>query len=105
MVKKTNQTGSPASVQFDTTSTGKQHFEVLDGLRGSAAFLVVLFHIMDGMAFAFDPPTNFLPHAILVVDLFFVLSGFVVAHAYDDRWNSMSIREFLVTRLIRLHPL
>ena len=109
MAKETNQKvmiGNPAPVQFATTSTGKQHFEVLDGLRGSAAFLIVLFHIMIlGMAFAFDPPTNFLPHAILAVDLFFVLSGFVVAHAYDDRWDSMSIREFLVIRLIRLHPL
>lgn len=98
--------GTPAPVQFATTSTGKQHFVVLDGLRGSAALLVVLFHIMIlGMAIAFDPPINVVPHAPLAVDLFFVLSGFVIAHAYDDRWNSMSIREFCVTRLIRLHPL
>jgi hypothetical protein len=30
----------------DRTSTGKTHFEVLDGLRGSAAFLIVAFHII-----------------------------------------------------------
>jgi peptidoglycan/LPS O-acetylase OafA/YrhL len=37
---------SPAS-NPDRTSSGKEHFEVLDGLRGSAAFLIVIFHLLN----------------------------------------------------------
>jgi peptidoglycan/LPS O-acetylase OafA/YrhL len=82
----------------------KQHFEVLDGLRGSAAILVVLFHIM-GMPIAWEDQGQGLHHAALAVDFFFGLSGFVIAYAYDDRWTSMTIRQFLLIRLVRLHPL
>jgi len=83
---------------------GKAHFEVLDGLRGTAAVLVVAFHI-QGITVLFDAPRLLLPHAYLAVDFFFALSGFVVGYAYDDRWGTMSTRQFLVRRLIRLHPL
>ena len=31
-------------IDADRTRSGKEHFEVLDGLRGSAAFLIVIFH-------------------------------------------------------------
>jgi len=41
----------------------------------------------------------------LAVDFFFLLSGFVIAHAYDDRWGKMSITDFIKRRLIRLHPM
>ncbi len=92
----------------DTTVTltvsGKPHYEVLDGLRGSAAILVVLFHIM-GMTISWADTGQLLHHAALAVDFFFVLSGFVVAYAYDDRWNTMSTRQFILIRLVRLHPL
>jgi hypothetical protein len=33
------------AVRVDRTSSGKEYFEVLDGLRGSAAFLIVIFHL------------------------------------------------------------
>jgi len=82
----------------------KAHFEVLDGLRGTAALLVVAFHI-QGITVMFDAPRLLLPHAYLAVDFFFALSGFVVGYAYDDRWGEMTTRQFLVRRLIRLHPL
>lgn len=88
----------------DTTSTGKEHFEVLDGLRGSAALLVVLYHI-QGITVDFAQGKLLLPHAYLAVDLFFALSGFVIGYAYDDRWDRMSVGEFFKIRLIRLHPL
>lgn len=39
------------------------------------------------------------------MDFFFVLSGFVVGHAYDDRWGNMSLGAFFKRRLIRLHPM
>ncbi len=89
---------------LDVTSTGKEHFEVLDGLRGSAALLVVLFHI-QGITVDFAQGKLLLPHAYLAVDFFFALSGFVIGYAYDDRWTRMSTAEFFKIRLIRLHPL
>src|ERR1700691_3806622 len=91
-------------VVVDRTSTGKEHFEVLDGLRGSAAFLIVIFHLFN-YSFGFHGPWALVKHAYLAVDFFFALSGFVVAYAYDDRWTRMSILQFFRIRLIRLHPL
>lgn len=88
----------------DTTLRGKPHFEVLDGLRGTAALLVVAFHI-QGITVLFEADRLLLPHAYLAVDFFFALSGFVVGYAYDDRWSRMSARGFLARRLVRLHPL
>src|ERR1700722_2869999 len=92
------------TVSPDRTSSGKEHFEVLDGLRGSAAFLIVIFHLFN-YSFGFDSPMSLVRHAYLTVDFFFGLSGFVVAYAYDDRWTRMSILQFFRIRLIRLHPL
>jgi peptidoglycan/LPS O-acetylase OafA/YrhL len=92
------------AVRADRTSSGKEHFEVLDGLRGSAAFLIVIFHLFN-YAFGFNSPLSLVRHAYLAVDFFFGLSGFVVAYAYDDRWTRMSIPQFFRIRLIRLHPL
>src|ERR1700677_4831460 len=91
-------------VFVDRTSSGKEHFEVLDGLRGSAAFLIVIFHLFN-YAFGFNSALSLVRHAYLAVDFFFGLSGFVVAYAYDDRWTRMSIPQFFRIRLIRLHPL
>jgi peptidoglycan/LPS O-acetylase OafA/YrhL len=88
----------------DRTADGKEHFEVLDGLRGSAAMLVVLFHI-QGITVAWDGAKVILHHAPLAVDFFFALSGFVIGYAYDDRWPDMTAGQFLKLRLIRLHPL
>jgi peptidoglycan/LPS O-acetylase OafA/YrhL len=47
----------------------------------------------------------FVNHGYLTVDFFFMLSGYVMAHAYDDRWDRMTVTDFLKRRLIRLHPL
>lgn len=91
-------------VSLDRTSSGKEHFEVLDGLRGSAAFLIVIFHLFN-YSFGFHGPWALVKHAYLAVDFFFALSGFVVAYAYDDRWNRMTTLQFFRIRLIRLHPL
>jgi peptidoglycan/LPS O-acetylase OafA/YrhL len=82
----------------------KAHYEILDGLRGVAAMAVVLFHILEAfhMGDSFHHPFN---HGYLAVDFFFLLSGFVVAYAYDDRWNKMTIGDFFKRRLIRLQPM
>jgi peptidoglycan/LPS O-acetylase OafA/YrhL len=53
----------------DTTLRGKPHFEVLDGLRGTAALLVVAFHI-QGITVLFEADRLLLPHAYLAVDFF-----------------------------------
>ncbi len=81
----------------------KQHFEILDGLRGIAAFAVVVFHFMEWIYT--DPSKNFIGHGFLAVDFFFCLSGFVIGYAYDDRIAKMGIWNFFVARIIRLHPL
>lgn len=81
----------------------KQHFEILDGLRGVAALAVVTFHFME-IVFS-DYSKNFIGHGFLAVDFFFCLSGFVIAYAYDDRLEKMGMLEFFKSRLIRLHPL
>jgi peptidoglycan/LPS O-acetylase OafA/YrhL len=81
----------------------KQHFEILDGLRGIAALAVVIFHFMEWV-FA-DFSKNFIAHGFLAVDFFFCLSGFVIGYAYDNRIRKMGVGEFFKSRLIRLQPL
>lgn len=81
----------------------KQHFEILDGLRGIAALAVVTFHFLEWV-YA-DASKNFIGHGFLAVDFFFCLSGFVIGYAYDDRIAKMGIHKFFITRIIRLHPL
>ncbi len=81
----------------------KQHFEILDGLRGIAALGVVIFHFMEWVYS--DYSKNFIGHGFLAVDFFFCLSGFVIGYAYDDRIAKMGANEFFLSRLIRLHPL
>ncbi|WP_316806247.1 acyltransferase [Pedobacter agri] len=80
----------------------KQHFNILDGLRGVAALAIVAFHFMEVV---FEFSKNVLGHGFLAVDFFFCLSGFVIAYAYDDRLGKMGIMEFFKSRVIRLHPL
>jgi peptidoglycan/LPS O-acetylase OafA/YrhL len=81
----------------------KQHFEILDGLRGVAAIVVVIYHFME-IAIT-DYNKNFLSHGFLAVDFFFCLSGFVIAYAYDTRAANIGVWQFFKLRLIRLHPL
>ena len=84
----------------------KPHYELLDGLRGVAALLVVFYHIFEGLSFAAGgTPITTINHGYLAVDFFFVLSGFVIGYAYDDRWNRMSLKGFFKRRLVRLHPM
>ncbi|MCD7935455.1 MAG: acyltransferase [Tannerellaceae bacterium] len=81
----------------------KPHYNILDGLRGVAAITVVCFHIFE--AFATSHLDQRINHGYLAVDFFFMLSGFVVGYAYDDRWGKMSTKDFLKRRMIRLHPM
>ena len=89
----------------------KPHYELLDGLRGVAAILVVFYHIFEGFSFAEltngagSGAITTLNHGHIAVDFFFVLSGFVISYAYDNRWDRMTTGEFFKRRLIRLHPM
>lgn len=81
----------------------KPHYQILDGLRGVAAVIVVFFHLTEPFATSrFD---NFVNHGYLAVDFFFLLSGFVIGYAYDERWGKLTIGGFLRRRIERLQPL
>jgi len=77
-----------------------RRYHALDAMRGIAALGVVIFHIGDQLH------QRLFPHAYLAVDFFFMLSGFVLARAYEERLKtSLSAPRFVEMRLIRLYPL
>lgn len=79
----------------------KPHYLALDGFRGIAALCVVVYHFHHTMQ-----TPQLLPHAWLAVDFFFMLSGFVLMHAYKDRLSgSMSFGSYFRLRVRRLWPL
>src|SRR6218665_3646823 len=78
-------------------------YSSLDGLRGIAALAVALFHLPIAMSLYASP---LIREAYVAVDFFFVLSGFVIAHAYTTRLNSAdAVRDFVIRRVGRLWPL
>lgn len=77
------------------------HFVGLDGLRGVAAFAVACLHAGEWFRLPYDGGSIY-----LAVDFFFMLSGFVIALAYDGKLDEgMEWREFFRIRLIRLYPM
>jgi peptidoglycan/LPS O-acetylase OafA/YrhL len=79
---------------------GGRVFHTLDALRGIAAVGVVVFHLQQ----AFAPIAA--PGGYLAVDLFFMMSGVVLSHAYETRFQAgMGTLDFMRARLIRLYPL
>jgi peptidoglycan/LPS O-acetylase OafA/YrhL len=81
----------------------RRYFESLDLLRGLAAIVVLIYHA----DFMFGLRHRLFPGGYLAVDLFFVLSGFVLSLNYGDKFlqRSISFRDYLVARLARLYPL
>ncbi len=83
-----------------TITSTRPHYPVLDGLRGIAAIIVVTFHLTEPLGTShLDILVN---HGYLAVDFFFLLSGYVIGYAYDDRWEKMTIGNFLRRRIERL---
>jgi len=81
----------------------KPHYPILDGLRGVAAIIVITFHLGEPLSTSnLDKLVN---HGYLAVDFFFLLSGFVIGYAYDDRWPKMTIGSFFKRRIERLQPM
>ena len=83
--------------------------KALTGARGIAAWVVVFYHIRSSF-------TEYVPIEVarvaakgyLAVDLFFVLSGFVMWLSYSDKFNDMGLRavpSFIVRRFARIYPL
>jgi peptidoglycan/LPS O-acetylase OafA/YrhL len=82
----------------------KSHYQILDGLRGVASVVVIIFHVFE----TFTGGNRFkqiINHGYLAVDFFFLLSGFVVAYAYNDRWGKLTQWDFYKRRLVRLQPM
>ncbi|UII20500.1 acyltransferase family protein [Fulvivirga ligni] len=87
----------------NTKLATKPHYQILDGLRGVAAIIVVFFHLTEPLATGHLD--NVVNHGYLAVDFFFLLSGYVIGYAYDDRWGKLTTGGFLRRRLERLQPL
>ncbi len=88
-----------------STATAWQapRFEALETWRGLAAIAVALYHSPFNSHLVH---TRFFEHAYLFVDFFFVLSGFVMSHAYSDRLRSgREVAVFVLRRFGRLWPL
>ena len=94
----------------------KPRYDILDGLRGVAALMVLLYHVFNDAKsfFVWPAPVNEFYHGFLGVDFFFILSGFVMGYGYDERWltpsqpprgEAMTFWGFVKRRLIRLHPM
>lgn len=86
----------------------RKEIRSLTGIRGVAAVYVVLHHYLIGLAMT-NPVTTFLAHGYLAVDLFFILSGFVMAlnyaHMFAAGWTLPSYLKFLGRRVARVYPL
>ncbi|CAB3755662.1 acyltransferase family protein [Paraburkholderia humisilvae] len=78
----------------------EKRYEVLDGLRGVAAIGVMLMHYSENTG------RMLFVNADIAVDLFFVLSGFVLMHSYRSKLLlGLSAREYVRKRIIRLYPM
>jgi peptidoglycan/LPS O-acetylase OafA/YrhL len=82
-----------------------EEIRAMTGVRGAAALFVMLYHFGHGLK-GIDPASNMLNHGYLSVDLFFVLSGFVLSHVYGRslKDGTFTCGEFLLHRIARIYP-
>ena len=82
------------------TAYSKHRFHVLDGMRGIAAIVVMIYH------YYWDLHLRCFKNPFLAVDFFFILSGFVIFHAYGEKLrNGLPASEYLARRVGRLYPM
>src|SRR5215472_18422216 len=85
-----------------------KEIRALTGVRGVAAMIIVLYHFSTVHLYSGGVREYFeVPHGYLPVDLFFMLSGFVMALVYKDAFVIAPFRnylEFWIKRVARLYP-
>lgn len=93
---------------MNTTVFKKQEISSLTGLRGIAATMVMLYHFRINNVFT-GPIVNFLTHGYLMVDLFLILSGFILTMTYGKRFTQrvglIDYGNYLIKRVARIYPL
>ena len=88
-----------------------RYLPALTGIRALAAFWVLLYHLHPALRLFFGPVpfiTPVIETGYQGVDLFFVLSGFIIAHHYADGFKKLSwktYRDYMVARIARIYPL
>ena len=86
---------------MSTAKPDRRMFYTIDGLRALAALLIVLRHIVPFHGGHLTAVSSY-----LAVELFYLFSGFVIAHAYDRRFaEGLGFWAFAKVRIIRLYPL
>jgi peptidoglycan/LPS O-acetylase OafA/YrhL len=87
----------------------REEAATLTGIRGIAALLVVLHHARMTLGDATAEALSFLQEGRMAVDVFFLLSGWVMAHVYSDRMNAETgigptATSFIIARIARTYP-
>jgi len=96
------QTGTRVATSVPQWATGRR-FSVLDAWRGVCALLVTIVHIP--VAHRFQETVGF-ANMQMFVDFFFVLSGFVMCHAYGQSLkDERAFEGFMIRRFGRIYPL
>ena len=80
-----------------------QYFAALDGFRGLLAIIVAIYHTIW---LSHINSSAFLNNGVVILDLFFVFSGFLMFTLYGDKIkDAQSAKTFIVRRFARLYPL
>jgi peptidoglycan/LPS O-acetylase OafA/YrhL len=87
-----------------------EYLSSLTALRGIAALLVAVFHFeMAAARFVPAAQTMFFEKSYLMVDLFFIMSGFIMMHVYSSHFKNniqaAPLKNFFVARFARVYPL
>lgn len=83
----------------------ERQFDALNAFRGIGAMVVAVFHF-NLILYSHLTHLTFLKHSYIMLDFFFVLSGFVIAHSYQKRLiEGYPVEKFMFRRLMRVYPM